>query len=248
MSRKLEKSDFISLLREVSNKLDNKNIRNEIPFVYKNKETYDFIKILIPQETDSTLLEEIFNSNQYQITGRYIDFYYKDFRIIFIRTPDVEFFPTFFYYSWDILITLMNVMLNKMGLDLVPSGLRYIGGESSFMISNNIKFILEFLGLDFDDYIKKGFKTIFDEVSYITTSQYFNVDIYKEYKLNPQDFFYFDKEPQYKYALTLFDNFDNIRFKGYEYKDNLDSYLLNIDTMFPGSKFLENVVKLKFIK
>jgi hypothetical protein len=248
MSRKLEKQDFIPLLKEVSVKLDEKSIRNEIPFVYKDKHTYDFIKILIPQETDATLLEDIFKSNEYQINGRYIDFYYKDFRFIFIRTAESEFFPTFFYYSWDIIPTLMNVMLNKMGLDLAPGGLRYIAGENSFIVSNNIKFILEYLGLSFEDYMKKGFKSLFDEVSFITTSEYFNVQIFKDYQIPARDFFYFDKEPQYKYALSLFDNFNSIRFEGYDFDKELDSYLLNIDLMFPGSNFLENVAKLKFTK
>lgn len=248
MSRKLDKSEFIPLLKEVSTKLDEKGIRNEIPFVHKDKKIYEFIKILIPQETDATLLEEMFG-NQYQISqNRFIDLYYKDFRFVFIRTAESEFFPTFFYYSWDIIPTLLNVMLNKMGLDLVPGGLRYIAGEKSFMVSNNIKYILEYLDLDFNEYMKKGFNSLFDEVSFVSTSQYFNPNIFIEHKLNPNDFFFFEKDPQYKYALTLFDNFNNIRFEGYDYNQELDSYLLNIDLMFPGSNFLENVAKLKFVK
>jgi hypothetical protein len=276
MSRKLEKSDFIPLLKEVSDKLEQKGIRNEIPFVHKDKQIYDFIKILIPQETDATILEDIFKSSEYQTNGRFIDFYYKDFRFVFIRTVESEFFPTFFYYSWDIMPTLMNVILNKMGLDITPSGLRYIASEKDFMISNNIKLILEFLGLNFQEYVEgsgvgsklleiktekgeivkvsgtklsgKGFNNLFDEISYITTSPYFNVEIFKEYSLNPQDFFYFEKQPQYKYALSLFDNFNNISFEGYNYDKDLDTYLLNIDLMFPGSNFLENITKLKFGK
>lgn len=248
MSRKLKKSDFIKLLKEVCDKLDEKGIRNEIPFVYKDKKEYDFIKILISQETDVTLLEDIFKSNEYQIKGRFIDFYYKDFRFIFIRTAETEFYSTFFYYSWDIVTTLMNVMLNKMGMNLTPSGLKYVAGEKSFMISNNFKLVVEYLDLDFDIYLKKGFKTLFDEVSFITTSPYFNVQIFNEYKFNEKDFFFFEKEPEYKYALSLFDNFNTIRFQGFDYNNELDSYLLNIDTMFPGTNFLENVAKLKFAK
>ena len=248
MSRKLEKPEFLKLLKEVIDKLDEKGIKNEIPFVYKSKAEYDFIKILIPQETDVTLLEDIFKSSEYQASNRFIDFYYKDFRFIFIRAPESEFFSTFFYYSWDIIPTLMNVMLNKMGMDLCPSGVRYIAGEKSFIISNNIKYILEYLDLDFEQYMKKGFKSLFDEVSFITTSSYFNVQIFKDYKLNERDFFYFEKASQYKYALSLFDNFEKMRFEGYDYDKELDTYLLNIDLMFPGTNFLENVAKLKFVK
>lgn len=273
MSRKLEKPEFIKLLKEVSDKLTEKEIRNEIPFVHKDATVFDHIKILIPQETDATLLENIFKSNQYEIANKFIDFYYKDFRFIFIRTAETEFFPTFFYYSWDIVPTLLNVMLNKMGLNLIPSGLQYVAGKKSIFVSNNIKLILEFLGLSFEEYVDRsiregirkldiktekgdivhttgvrmggGFNSLFEEISFVTTSSYFNVQIFKNYKLDEKDFFYFEKEPQYKYALSLFDNFDTIRFKGYDYDKELDTYLLNIDLMFPGSNFLENVAKLK---
>lgn len=276
MSRKLEKRDFIPLLKEVSEKLDAKDIRHEIPFVYIDKTSFDFIKIIIPQEIDVTNLEDIFKSSDYQSNGKYIDFYYKDFRFIFIRSVDSEFFTNFFYYSWDIIPTLMNVMLNKMGLDLTPNGLRYIACEKPIFITNNIKLILEFLGLSFHEYVQGignssnvldiktengetvrvtgekmkniGFKNLFDEISFITTSPYFNVAIFKEYKLNERDFFFFEKEPQYKYALSLFDNFTNARFEGYDYDKELDSYLLNIDSMFPGTDFLENVTRMKFVK
>lgn len=246
MSRILEKLEFINLLKEVSLKLDKNGIRNEIPFVYKNKKNYDFIKILIPQETDVTTLEDIFKSGEYQLINRYIDFYYKDFRFIFIRTPDTEFFPTFFYYSWDILPTLMNVMLNKMGLDLIPSGLRYVATENPINISNNIKYILEYLDLDFEIYMKRGFKNLSEETSFITSSTYFNVNIFKEYKLNEKDFFFFEKEEQYKYTLNLLENLD-IRC-GYDYSKDIDSYLLDINMMFPGSNFLENITKSKTFK
>ena len=275
MSRILDRSEFIPLLQEVSNKLDAAGIRNEIPFVYKSKENYESIKILIPQDTDATILEDIFKSNEYVLNKRIIDFYYKDFRFIFVRTVDSEFFQTFFYYSWDIVPTLMNAMLNKMGLDLQPNGLKYIAIENPIMVSNNIKHIIEYLGLSFEEYISGavttrleqldiktekgeivkaqgmkiggGFKTLFDEVSFITTSPYFNVKIFKEYQLS-RDFFYFERKPQYDYALSLFDKFDNIEFQGYEYDKKLDSYLLNIDSLFPGSNFLENVTKAKFGK
>jgi hypothetical protein len=248
MSRKLERPEFLKLLKEVSDKLDGKEIRNEIPFVYKEKQLFDYIKIIIPQETDITILEDIFKSNEYQKIGRFVDFYYKDFRFVFILTPDSEFIPTFFYYSWDILPTLMNVMLNKMGMNLEPSGLKYIATENPLNISNNLKYIIEYLDLDFDIYLKKGFKSLFDEISFITTSQYFNTQIFRDYILNEKDFFYFDKESQYKYALSLFSNFDEMQFSGYDYDKELDSYLLNIDLMFPGTNFLESVLKLKFAK
>jgi hypothetical protein len=244
MGRKLDKLDFIQLLKEVSTKLDERNIRNEIPFVYKDKHIYDFIKILIPHETDTTILEDIFKTGDYQVNGRFIDFNYKDFRFIFIRTPEADFFPTFFYYSWDIIPTLMNVIFNKMGMNLEPSGLKYVAIENPFMISNNVKLILEYLGLSFEEYVSGsirsgkgkldiknekgeiihtqgvriggGFNSLFEEISFITTSQYFNPQIFKNYKLNEADYFYFDKAPQYKYALSLFDNFDNIKFEGYD--------------------------------
>ena len=246
MARLLEKSEFIKLLKEVSTKLDENNIRNEIPFVYKDKMKYEYIKILIPQEVDATFLAEIFKSEDYRLKGQFIDFLYKDFRFIFIRTPDNEFLTSFFYYSWDILPTLMNVMLNKFGLDLHPSGLRYVAGEKMFLVSNKLKHIIEFLDLDSNIYFVNGFTSIFNYASYITESKYFNPKIFNEYHILESDFFFFDKDKQYKECVELFNQFKKISFVGYDYNKKLDEYLLMIDTMFPNSNFLENVAKLKF--
>jgi len=245
MSRTLEKEEFIRLLKEVSTKLDQNGIRNDIPFCHKDKMRYNFIKILIPQEIDATNLCEILSSNDYRLKGQFIDFLYKDFRFIFIRTSDNEFLSTFFYYSWDILPTLMNVMLNKFGLDLLPSGLRYIGGEKTFVVSNKLKHIIEFLDLDSNIYFINGFTNVFNYASFISSSKFFNPVIFNEYHLDENDYFYFDKKKQYDECVELFNQFKKISFQGYEFTNNLDEHILYIDQMFPGSEFLENVAKLK---
>lgn len=248
MSRKLEKPELIKILKEVTTKLESKSIRYEIPFMYKEKTLYDYIRIVIPQETDASVLQEMLSSAQFELKGRFINFYYKDFRIVFIRATETEFFTTFFYYSWDIIPILMNVMFNKLGMDLTPSGLRYIGCANSFIISSNIRHIIEFLDLDFEHYMKKGFNNLFDEVSFITTSPYFNPKIFKEHTLNKNDFFINENLPMFEYALNQINNFNTIDFIGYVYEKDLDSYLMDIDTMFPDSKFIENVTRAKFTK
>jgi hypothetical protein len=248
MSRILDKPELIKILKEVTTKLEVKSIRYEIPFMFKEKTNFDHIRIVIPQETDISTLQEILSSDQFELKGRFINFYYKDFRIVFIRATETEFFTTFFYYSWDIVPTLMNVMFNKMGMDLTPLGLRYVASSNTFIISNNIRHIIEFLDLDFDDYMKRGFNSLFDEISFITTSAYFNPKIFKEYVLNKNDFFYNENLPILEYALKEIDNFNCIDFIGYDYEKDLDSYLMKIDNMFPDSKFIENVTRAKFAK
>lgn len=246
--RTLEKPEFIKLLKEVSTKLDSSSIRHEIPFVHKDKMNYNSIKILIPQETDADTLTTLFNDSSYTLKGQYIDFMYKDFRFVFIRTPENEFLTTFFYYSWDILPILMNVMLNKFGLDLQPKGLRYVAGEKTFFVSDKLKYILDFLDLDSNEYFVKGFSNLYQIASFISISKYFNYEIFRDYKINEKDYFYMEKKEQYDYVLTLFKKFDEVSFKGFDYSENLDEYLLNIDEMFPKCDFLENVVKLKSAK
>ncbi len=274
MSRILEKAEFIILLKDIVNKLDKNNIRNEIPFVYKNKMTYDFIKIIIPEEINEVILEDIFKSNEYSVKDEFIDFYYKDFRIVFIRTPESSFFASFFYYSWDIMSTLMNIMLNKFGLNLTPIGLKYSNCNNPFLISSNIKNVFEFLELNFNDYlsgsfnngVKKinivnkkgdiieaeglnygntGFNSLEDEIKYISTSYYFNINIFKNFELDKNDFFYFEKKPYYDYIQNILKMVNNEDIYEYEYVDNLDDYLLKINTMFPDSKFLEILLKNK---
>ena len=49
--------------------------------------------------------------------------------------------------------------------------------------------------------------------------------------------------PENGWRRVLFTEFDNINFNGYIFNNDLDTFLLNIDTMFPGSNFLENFIK-----
>lgn len=248
MSRILEKTELVRILKEITTKLESKAIRYEIPFMHRDKSSFDHIRIIIPQETDATILQEILSSNEFELKGRFINFYYKDFRLVFIRATETEFFTTFFYYSWDIVPTLMNVMFNRMGMSLTPNGLKYVATPNSFLISTNIRHIIEFLDLDFDHYIKNGFTSLFEEVSFITTSAYFNPKIFKEYTLNKNDFFYNINAPMFDYALTEINKFNGIDFIGYDYNKNLDTYIMDINTMFPDSNFIENIVRSKFVK
>ena len=233
--RTLDIENMLRLLKEVSEKLEENDIKYDIPYVYKNKIDFDFMKIIIPMDLDVSQLSELFGT-EYVDGSKFIELYYKEFKFIFIRVPLDEFAPQFFYYSWDILPTLLNVILNKFNLFYEPSGLRYIDKHRNFQVTNNIKFILEFLDMNFDIY-KGGFFDFYSEVTYITTSIYYNNEIFEEYKLNIRDFLYFNTVKEYGEALNILSNY----IGDYEFKQK-DSYFVDIDSMFPGSNFLEKIM------
>lgn len=233
--RILERQDMLRILKEVSNKLEEHDIKYDIPYVYKSKANFDFMKIIIPMDLDASQLSELFGT-EYIDNSKFIELYYKDFKFIFIRVPVDEFAPQFFYYSWDILPTLLNVILNKFNLYYEPSGLRYIDKHRNFQITNNIKYILEFLDMDFNIY-KRGFFDFYSEVIYITTSIYYNNKIFEDYKLNNRDFLHFNTIKEYGEALNILSNY----IGDYEFKVK-DSYFVDIDSMFPGSNFLEKIM------
>jgi len=235
--RILDRQNMTRLMKEVCDKLDKNEIKNEIPFVYKNKNEFDHIKMLVPLNIDASVLGGILDSTEYQDSSKFIDFYYKGFRFIFIRTDEDEFFQSFFYYSWDILSTLMNVILNQFGMNLTPSGLRFVAEGKNIFLTNNMKYVIEFLDMNFDIY-KKGFYDFYSEVSYIITSPYYDNKIFQDYEINSDNFLYFDIKPQLDEAKKIL-----YPFKASYNFSEMDDFLMKVDLMFEGSNFLLNMMK-----
>lgn len=236
--RTLDRQNMTRLMKEVCDKLDANEIKNEIPFVYKNKNVFEHIKILVPSNIDASILGTILDSVEYQDSSKFIDFYYKGFRFIFIRVPDEEFFQQFFYYSWDILSILMNVILNQFGMNLYPHGLRFVNNDKNIFLTNNMKYVVEFLEMNFDIY-KKGFFDFFSEVTYILTSPYYDNKIFQDYELPKDNFLYFDLKPQLDKAKEIL-----YPFKAeYDFSRTGEDFLMKVDMMFEGSNFMLNMMK-----
>lgn len=228
------------ILDNIDNIFETNNIEYVIPFVYRHN-SYKHIKIIIPDSYSAMQICMLLDVDIYKAHKEFIDVVINDVEITFILTPIDNFNIAFYYYSWDILVTLINVILDGFGLRFDKNGLKYIL-NGSYLLSTNINEIIEFIGLDFNVY-KNGFFTLENEINYITNSLYFNANMFFNYKIDDRDHFYNEKVIMYEECLKYFepykDSFDNFVF------DIKDKYLLFIAEYFYESGFINKITEKK---
>jgi hypothetical protein len=232
--------DVSVVLNNINSVFETNNIEFLIPFVYKYN-TYKHIKIIIPDIYSAMQICTLLDIDTYKAHKEFIDVNINNVNITFILTPIDNFNITFYYYSWDILPTLINVILDGFGLRFDKDGLKHTT-YGNYLLSTNIKDIIDFVGLDFKVY-KNGFFTLENEINYIINSIYFNPDMFYNYEIDKKDYFYDEKVIMYKECLKCFepykDSLSNFNF------DTKSSYLLLIAEYFYESGFINKITEKK---
>ena len=228
------------ILVHIDYKLRYNDINFEIPFVYKDKQDFDHIKVIVPNYFSPQQLCEMIEGDQYKVYKEFVEVIYKDFRIIFILTTENNISMAFWYYSWDILPTLMNVLFEKFGLRLDKDGLKY-SDHGNFLLSTKIDEIIEFLGLNFKQY-KRGFFTLDNEINFLMNSPSFNADIFFDYNLNTKDFFYKEKSVMLKKVLKVFEPLKG-SMGNFNFSENKGEYLPFIVEYFHDSGIMDKMFK-----
>jgi len=236
-----------SILVHIDYRLRSNDINFEIPFVYKNKKDFDHIKVIVPNYLTPEQLCDIIQLDEYKINKEFVEVVYKDFKIVFILTPENDIPITFWYYSWDILPTLMNVLFLKFGLNLTKDGLKY-KERGNHLLSSKINEIVEFLGLNFKQY-RDGFFSLENEVHFLMNSPSFNADLFFEFELDPKDYFYKEKQEQYKKCLEILEPLKDAP-GNFKFSENKDDYLTFIVEYFHESGIMEKLFgrKNKYIR
>lgn len=240
--------DFLkNILIHVDYRLRSNDIIFEIPFVYKDKKDFTHLKVIVPNYLSPQQLCEIIQADEYKVNKEFVEVIYKDFRIVFILTPENDIPITFWYYSWDILPILMNILFEQFGLRLDKNGLKY-AHRGNFLLSTKIDEIIEFLGLNFKQY-KNGFFTLENEINFLMNSPSFNADLFFNYELNSKDYFYKENLELFKKSLELFEPFKEAP-GNFKFSENKDEYLPFIVSYFHESGIMDKLFgrKNKYIK
>ena len=237
--KSLSKQQFVPFLKNISTILDGEEINHEIPFCHIDKMFFNHIDIIIPDYVASFDIGKLFNCSQIKEKKGIINTIIDDVTVNFIKTKETEWVYTFYYYSWNVLPVLLDVMAYKsFGLRYTRNGLKYKFEEKILDITQNMQLIFEFFDLKFH-MLTSGFATDYVLFSFIESSSYF-------------DYTYFD--------LEIFEEFDpsfNLNKHYYESfiqhmprKVNLveDEKIIIIDAYFPKSNFLEKLSKIQLMK
>lgn len=191
---RLDSRDYMDLTFEVSEALKiifpNRNI-DLIP-AYRNKLSFGDADFII---SSNNITEDIrgliinrFAPKQVVKNSNVWSFDYNNFQIDIILAPDKYYDTSLKYFSWNDLGNLEGKIAHKFGTKYGHDGLKYVFRDGTYEIGNieltlDIKTILDFIGLDYRIY-SLGFDDLEDIFRFVSSSKYFNPDIYLLDNLN----------------------------------------------------------------
>ncbi len=246
---------------------------------YNTKESFGDIDILMNTSfydyTNTVFIEkikELFNYTDMYINPPFdmldnkdttigtISFDYKGFQIdlIFVNNIYMETAET--YFSYNDLGNFMGRMAVTLGVHYGHYGLKYRvmtekkdGVLGRIIVSSDMRKIFEFLGFDYDRYLK-GYETLEEVFEYVIQSKYFNKDIFAYENLDHQNRTRNRKRESYRKFLEYIEPLPKQFLKNLSKKEQLDL----INTSFPETNLLQKIqdmvdgeeqlkqVKLKF--
>jgi hypothetical protein len=238
-----KKEDFLPILKDISTLLEKNEIKYEIPFVYVEKQTFNHAIFIIPKEVSVRNLSSYINFENIKENKEYIIGKYNDLDVFFIQAVPEEWYYKLYYYSWNILHSLIGTFYKEMGFDYRDSGMFFDG----VFVTRNLEKILSILGMEYamplftrSDKIK-SLRSIDQLCELIVSSDYFNANIFNIEKFKELDpIFEWNKEYYYQFLETIeiLNNWDgNYKF------ESKDHYMVFLNEFVPD--FLEKVFKEK---
>lgn len=237
----LNKQDFVKFLKIISVTLDKADIKHEIPFCHIDKMEWNYINIIIPDFISDFDLMKILNVNQAKEKNGIIYTIVDDFDVRFIKSNEKVWSYSLYYYSWDIIHILINILTDQFSMIYTKTGLYYKYGEDkNILLSTNLKDVFDFLDLPFH-MITNGFPTEYVMYNFIESSTYFNADDFTLEKFKEIDNYY---EHNIKYYENLIAHKPDIEI----IKATIEEQIAIIDAFFPESNFVKKLTKIQMLE
>jgi len=234
----LNKKEFIPFLKNISEVLDKEEIEHELPFCHIDKDSFNHMFIIIPDQVTAFDIGEYFNCIEIKEKNGIVRTNIDDFLVNFVKSRDVDWVYTLYYYSWNIIPVLVDILVSKsFGLRYTRTGLKYQYKEKLIDISKNMKDIFDFLELKFHLVIN-GFPTEYVMFEFIEASPYYDTEYFTE-----ENFKKFD--PYYEFNKQYYKNLIKHKPEYSGEKKTIDEQIIYIDACFPQSNFLEKLSKIQ---
>lgn len=202
--KRLDPYEYFQLAKEISQILDQNNIKNTLIPSYNLKSSYgdaDFLIDFDKKQGFRTWIYSLFRTFFIHHNTDVISFEQKGFQIDFIFTKEENWETSLNYYKYSDLGNLIGRAAHSMGLKYGHRGLEFpirqklfdesIENSSDHVIkvvnlSKNPAEILEFLGYSWERY-SQGFDTLNDIFLYAASTPYFNSYNFQLENLNHQN-------------------------------------------------------------
>lgn len=237
--RRLEAEEFKSYEAEVCKKLLKKFPILAPTLYYKNKTSFGDLDVIVqkPKPNRDELikfLEEEFQTKEIYFNSDVVSFEYKDFQVDLIFMSEENFETSCHYYGYNDICNLLGRIFHKIDLSFGHTGLNYIirdkrgSLKKRFLISKDPQKIYEFIGLDYNKYLE-GFDELEDIFKFVTTSKYFNKEIFNYENLNHTNRTRNRKRTTYASFLKWLENKE---FNNYEFNSDKTIYIPMIEEFF----------------
>lgn len=252
-TRRYQKEEYIKLTSEVLRKIRRFFYKAEIPRYYHTKESFGDMDILVSMKGYSgnirELITEQFKPNEIYHNGNCWSFDYKEFQIDLITTSEDHFDSYLSYLSFNDLGNYLGRLAHHMGGRYGAEGFwityYYKDTKHKIMVSKDQEKIYEFLGLDFNRWLK-GFETLDEIFQFISESPYFNWTKFQLDELNRINRERNLKRVSYMAFLDWIDK--NVADDNHKYEHNLSDIELyrRIDSFFPDAKIFDEIARIEY--
>ena len=238
-------AEVCSMLRNIDNF---GYTRRVIPVkAYGAKDSFGDMDVILESngldESFEKTLTELFNPKEMVKNGKVWSLEYKEFQIDIILTPTSEMMFAETYYAFNDLGNLMGRIAHKFGLKYGHNGLWYMLRDDTYLIdeicvSMDVRDVFAFLDYDYDVW-RNGFDTLEDVFNFVTTSKYFNPDIYLFDQMNHRSRVRDAKRKTYNAFLTWCEEKRKTDWKDrtfFKYEKPKSDYIMFISESFPNFK------------
>lgn len=176
--------------KEITELLSSFGIEYSIPRNVGEKEDHGDLDVLVTPEYVETFIVEYLEENNipFNKNGSVLSFLHVDFQIDLISIPKDRMEFATFYFSFNDLGNLLGRTSKQLGFKLKHDGLYYVLRDDNhiikeFLLTEDYKSFLKILEVDVELY-EKGFDTYVDVFKFVSSSKYFNPEIFKFENLN----------------------------------------------------------------
>ena len=215
--------------------------RSELPYCHIDKIDFNYQVIVIPDSIQSFDIGKLFTCTSIKEKEGIIYTVIDNIAINFVKTREDEWFYTFYYYCWNVLHVLVDILAYKsFNLKYTRKGFKYTYGEKIIDISSNLKDIFEFFDLRFH-MVNNGFPTEYTIYEFIQASPYYDSEYF-----TMKDFEEFDIN--FKLNKQYYENFLQYKLETTGEKKSFDEQIVLIDAYFMKANFLEKLSRIQLKK
>lgn len=187
-AKRINKQEYEALCADILEKLYGISDKYNIIPSYRSKQDFGDIDVIISCNSVEdrshlfAMIDTIFKPNAINQNSHVLSILYKNVQVDFIAIEPYFYDFCYNYFSFNDCNNFVGIIFKRLGIKLGQNGLSYVMRLNDYLIeevviSTSFKQAIEFIGLDYDRYLL-GFDDMNEVFEFISTSKYFNTELY----------------------------------------------------------------------